>query len=447
MSFWDNVFGPYKKDTTFGSAQFLGYWKTSSVLNRYNKGFALAYNKRLSEQDSCMHCLIQAPSGMGKTSRVLLLNTLDVHHSESLVITDPAGELLEHSQKYLEQKGYNIKVLDITDSSSQKFNCLERVKNHSQARKLAKVLIDAAGDMAKTDQFWTQSAYHIVGLCISALKNGQPKEKQNPEGLYTLLNLFGHAQKKVDEIMVNGLEPLQMNEYMAFCGQADKVKASILSTAKTALSIYSDPEVRKITSEDTINFEAIRKHKTALFLCIPEHQVKHYKSFIATFYDQVFSFCMNMPSKKDLSVYFLLEEFANTGVGGKDISTLLSTIRKRRCGLMIVLQDFFQLSIYGKDQAQVIFNNCAAKIILPGIGHGTARMISDMLGYKSISYRPSGLKMEAADHMTGRPLLTADEVRTIKDNEALLIFKNLRPIKIKTTPWYKQRKLRRRANF
>jgi len=50
------------------------------------------------------------------------------------------------------------------------------------------------------------------------------------------------------------------------------------------------------------------------------------------------------------------------------------------------------------------------------------------------------------ERKTGRSLMTADEVRTMDDNEGLYLYGNKRPVKLDTTPFYENARLRRRTD-
>jgi len=80
---------------------------------------------------------------------------------------------------------------------------------------------------------------------------------------------------------------------------------------------------------------------------------------------------------------------------------------------------------------------------LPGLDDDSAEYVSRALGETTIrqeyqSRRPEGWMATSysyGEHHTQRRLLTADEVRRIGDDEALLIVANFKPIRVRTALW------------
>jgi len=101
--------------------------------------------------------------------------------------------------------------------------------------------------------------------------------------------------------------------------------------------------------------------------------------------------------------------------------------------------------------ASVILNGgCATRLFYPGLSYPTCNELSNILGNQTISIRESGFAREnntssARDREMARPLLAPDEIRTLKPNKAILIHSNKLPVMLKTTPWFKNYRLRKRV--
>jgi type IV secretory pathway TraG/TraD family ATPase VirD4 len=100
---------------------------------------------------------------------------------------------------------------------------------------------------------------------------------------------------------------------------------------------------------------------------------------------------------------------------------------------MLIIQDFNQLvNCYGKHDADAIRANCFSKLYFSGASLETAKELEQILG-----------KFEYKDkdkNKVVRSLMTNDEIRTMKANQALLICGHHAPIKAKLTPYYKNLK-------
>ncbi len=70
-------------------------------------------------------------------------------------------------------------------------------------------------------------------------------------------------------------EPL-FSEYLAICAQDDRVLASVLSSSRACLELWSDPDVCRLTASDNVALEDLRKERTVVYLVVPEHQVRYF---------------------------------------------------------------------------------------------------------------------------------------------------------------------------
>ncbi len=446
------LFGLSNNKKVHGNAEFLRGTARRRLLNKRNSGLVIDGVRRLDLRKSFTHIAITAPTGSGKTSAYILPNILNMT-KYSFAVTDPAGEILATCKGYLEKKGYDIKVLNFTDIvNSDTYNPLVRTITHSDTRKIADLLIDTANNNNQGDSFWTDSAKLIVNLVIRAVKQ-LPIEQQTLGEVYRVLNLFGHNQDEVNQLMVECLDNDSFEEFKSFLSQDEKVINSILSTSKSSMSVFSDPEIREITSSDSIGFEQIRERKTALFIIIAENEVRYARFILNIFYTQLFGFCMKLAEKNKpyLPMFVFLDEFANIGKIN-DFSLLITTLRKRKVSLSIILQDIMQLeNLYGQADASVILNGgCASKIFFPGLSHKTCEDLSRTLGTQTVKYEEPGLTGSNSNRMRemGVPLMRPEEIATMKSSQAIFVHSNLKPVLIKKVkPWFKNRKLKRRAKL
>ena len=84
---------------------------------------------------------------------------------------------------------------------------------------------------------------------------------------------------------------------------------------------------------------------------------------------------------------------------------------------------------------------------MPGLSLNTCEEVEKILGKKTVFYSEGGNHSigsdadKVRDLRTGRSLLTSDEIRTMKDNRAIFIHGNKKPILLKIKPYYKRRNL------
>ena len=105
--------------------------------------------------------------------------------------------------------------------------------------------------------------------------------------------------------------------------------------------------------------------------------------------------------------------------------------------------------LYGKESAETILSGgCVTKVFYPGLGLKTTKDVSELLGrstekIESKSQTSSDLGAKGSEGRTqssiGRYLMTPDEIRCMKKEKAIVIRGNEKPLKIKITPFFKQR--------
>lgn len=424
----------------YGSAKWLTGFEKWRVLNRWNKGFVIDGKRRIPEALSYRGLSLIAPTGMGKSTKFVIPNIMNAKNN-SLIVTDPSGELLKTCGGILRRKNFKIKVLNMEGLQTLTYNPLHRANNPKQINKLAKILIESTNEKgANGDSFWNSGAQNIISILIRTLKNTDARF-QNLANVRYLLNNFGIDGTGLNEFVANNADAATYQEYKGFISNEDKVLSGFVSTARTALEIFTDDEICTLTATENLNFESIRDTKTALFIQVPESSVRYYAPILTVLYAQIFDFLMQ-PADGKLSVMCLLDEFGNLGAL-PSMDTIMTTIRKRRVAIALILQDIQQLSAtYGRDKASIILNGgTASKIILGGLSNQSCNEISAMMGVATVE-EGGGLFDNSKPSEYGRKLMTPDEIRQLPENKAIFIHGNLPPVLAKMLPFFKNRKLK-----
>lgn len=207
---------------------------------------------------------------------------------------------------------------------------------------------------------------------------------------------------------------------------------SIVSTARAAVELWADEEVARVTAANTVELASLRRERTAIYLIVPEHQVRYFGLLLNLFYSACFTRCLEPRAAGEvLPVYFFLDEFGNLG-RINDFASIITTLRKRRCSLSLILQDLAQLqAIYGRDEARTIFSGgCANKLFFGGLDLETARYVEGLLG-RNTEYDTTFGGIHERARTVGVPLMTADQVRRLGRDEAILVAGSERPARLR----------------
>ena len=420
--------------TIHGEAEFMNASEMKNFLNPQNQGIYFSEAHRLSLSDSFTNLALLAPTGTGKTTSYVIPNILKC--SGSCVVTDPSGEIFQKTSGYMKQQGYTIYTFEPENiERSDQFNPLAWARDKKSLKQLATTI---AQNTAGKDPFWTTMAVNVMYMGLVALTAQPNPDYRNLSNLRWLLNHFGVEGEGIASFMSAHLDAFMFSEFQAFIAQDSKVIASILSSARAALDLWSDENIMALTAKNTIDIDTLRTEKAIVYLMIPEHQVQYYALILNLFYSSCFGYCLDtLPQKNDLPVFFFLDEFGNMGEI-YNFPAIATTLRKRGCSLNIVLQTLSQLdAIYGKDNANTIFQGgMLNKLFLSGLDADTCRFVAEVLGENTL-YDTTFGGFDDHSRTIAKPLLSASEVRMLPPEQGILVSNRQKPVQVHIPPYYK----------
>lgn len=232
---------------------------------------------------------------------------------------------------------------------------------------------------------------------------------------------------------------------MVFMQTQERMRGSIVPVVAAKLQFLRDPAVQRFTSAglEPPDFSRLQRRPRALYWCLREHDIVRLRPLTSLFFTLLLEqlaagSTRPVEAGSSVPVLMLLDEFANVGVI-PHFETTISLARGRGVALVLGIQSLSQLEArYGRANAQTILANCATKIALSGLDVETAEYVSRALGQGTVVTRksawhrrgtwflPNGATDSTAEH--ARPVLTADEVRRISADQAIVITGNRRPL-------------------
>lgn len=134
-----------------------------------------------------------------------------------------------------------------------------------------------------------------------------------------------------------------------------------------------------------------------------------------------------------MPVHFLMDEFANVSLPD-DFDKILSVMRSRGVSVSIILQNLAQLKALFEKQWESIVGNCDEFLYLGGNEQSTHKYVSELLGKETIDTNTFGKSTGRSGsystnyQISGRELLTPDEVRMLDNQYAILFIRGERPV-------------------
>ena len=389
--------------------------------------------------DSNMHSLVIGATGSGKTAGVInpTMKML-MKGRESMVITDPKGEIYEDNYKLLKDLGYQIIVLNFREP--QKGSCwnpydlpykFQKEGNFDKANELlndlsTNIVVDGQGQ----DPFWQNAAAdYLTGLGL-ALFQDAPLDEININSINLMINQgeerFGASTFMKEYFkMQDPTSPIAIN-LAGTVTTADETKAGIMTVLQQKVKTLAvTRNLSEMLSKNDFDMSSIGEKPTALFMIIQDEKTTYHSLatiFIKQCYECLISTAYKHGGALPVRTNFLLDEFANMPKI-KDISTMVTAARSRHIRFTFIIQNFAQLDkVYGKEDAQTIRGNCINTIYLLTGELSALEEISKLCGDKIV--RVGKDKKEET-----RPLVTISELQRMKPDEYVLVRHRCPPYK------------------
>ena len=395
-----------------------------------------------------LNVVVIGGSGSGKTRSYVYENLLNAN--TSFVVLDPKGEIVRMVGSFLEEEGYEVRVLDLIHmEKSHGFNAYEYLRNVDDIQRLATAIFEGASAQQAqgADPFWNDSASIILKALICLQHYEAPIEEQNFD---TLMEMLRSAQVREDDesyqspldILFERLrekdpDHIAVKFYDDFKIAAGKTAKSILITLLSKLEKFNIPSLAQLTMTDEMDLRTLGQKKTAIFAVVPDSDTS-FNFLVSILYEQAFQILYEQadsaPSGRlPVHVHFLMDEFANVALP-KDFDKKLATMRSREISVSIILQSLSQLKALYEKQWEGIIANCDSMLYLGGNDQFTHEYISKSLGKETIdtnSYGKSSGRSGSYStnyQMAGRELMTPDEVRKLDNSKAILFIRGEDPV-------------------
>ena len=236
--------------------------------------------------------------------------------------------------------------------------------------------------------------------------------------------------------------------YNIFKQASDTVRGGVIIGLGTRLQVFQNRLIRQITSYNEINLTQPGREKCAYF-CITSDQDSTFDFLSSLFMSFVFIKLVRYADKYGedgklpVPVHILADELANGGCTIADLTKKISTIRSRRLSISCIFQNLPQMqNRYPLNQWQEIIGNCDTQLFLGCTDEMTAEFISNRTGEVSVAvssqakqlntWRVSDYTPEYREtHSIGkRKLMTPDEVPRLPLDEALIILRGQKALKV-----------------
>ena len=394
-----------------------------------------------------LNVLVIGGSGAAKTRGYVKPNILEAN--TNYVITDPKMEVLTDTGGYLKKKGYDVRVLNLVNlEQSDGYNPFCYLRDEKDALKLVNTLIQATTPKGshESDPFWTKSETALLQAIILMLHQEAPAYEQNFSMVMRVLE-YAEVREDDDEyispldLLFKAMEhehpeSVALRQYKVFKQAAGKTAKSILVSAAVRLAPFNLPQIKAITDHDDMDLYTLGEKKCALYAVIPDNDTT-FNFLVSLLYSQIFQalyYCADQIHHGALPchVHFILDEAPSVNLPG--LPRELATMRSRNISCSTIIQNMAQIKELYKDSWETIPGNSDTLLYLGGNESSTHKYISEALGKSTIDTKTHGqTKGRSGSYSTnfqisGRELLTPDEVRMLDNRYCILFIRGTRPV-------------------
>ena len=448
----------YSSKGTYGTSGWMSRKEMAGVLDivsdvKHHRGVILGMldGKAVCvPQDTRLNSNLAVYGASGsKKTRAFCMNRIlqGAARKESLIICDPKSELYEKASSYLRSQDYVVKIFNlVSPENSDSWSCLAEVEGQELMAQLFVDVIIKNTSGGKGDHFWDSAEMNLLKALVLYVDQSYPPETKNMGQVYQLLTL--QSEKELNSLfdVLPNTHPAKA-PYTLFKQSSDTVRSGVIIGLGSRLQVFQSELIKKITARDEIDLELPGQKPCAYFL-VTSDQDSTFDFLASLFLSFAFIKLVRYADKNceggrlPVPVHVLGEELTACGTI-PDLSRRLSVIRSRNISMSCVFQNLAGLqNRYPNNLWQEIIGNCDIQLFLGCTDPLTAEFVSSRTGLASVavssqskelgSWRISNYTPEFRETSSvgKRPVMTPDEVLRLPIDEALIIVRGKKALRV-----------------
>lgn len=420
-----------------------------------------------------VHALMIGAAGVGKTA-YWLYSCIEYACASGMswLSTDTKGDIMRNYGQIAKDYGYHVSVIDLRNPTRSNGNNLLHLVNkymdlyqanpdklvykarcEKYAKIISKTIILSGMDAASFGQnaYFYDAAEGLLTATILLVAEFCKPEQRHIVSVFKIIQELLAPSGKKGKNQFQQLMELLPNDHKAkwFAGAAlntaEQSMASVMSTALSRLNAFLDSELEQILCFDTeIDAEKFCKEKSALFIIMPEENPATFfmiSLIIQQLYREILAVADENGGKLKNRCVFFCDEYG-TLPKNESAEMMFSASRSRRLQIVPIIQSFSQLEKnYGKEGAEIIVDNTQLTIF-GGFApqSSSAETLSKALGSRTVmSGSVSRSKNDPSEslQMMERPLMTADELKSMPKGQFVVMKTGFYPMKVKLKLFFK----------
>jgi type IV secretion system protein VirD4 len=408
---------------------------------------------------------LAAPPRAGKGTGVVIPNLLN--WPDSVICVDIKRENWAITAGFRERRGQACFLFDpfSEERRSARWNPFHYVAANPERRlndlqRIAEMLYP---DPYNADPFWIASARSLfLGIALYLFETPSLPNTIGEvlrQGMASDDEGFGQHWKRLIEGRQSGKFPLSaqcVRSLYDVIDLAPVTASSIRKTFTSRLDLWLNPILDWATSGNDFDLRELRSKRMSIYVGVNPDDLHRLRPVVNLFFQQAIGLqTRELPEhnlKLKLQVMMLLDEFAALG-RLPIIAEAISYLPGYNVRVVMVVQTPSQLrELYGAHVAETMLKSLAARIVFAAKDHADAREISDELGFQTVKAKSvsspmldfSSEKSRRSRSQTAsdqrRALLLPQEVKDLGNEEAIIFYEGLKPIRCRKIRYYRDRR-------
>ena len=315
------------------------------------------------------------------------------------------------------------------------WNPLDAVEDCASASELADHFT-ADGKRGTSTHWYLAASSLITGLAVC--------ERERGGDMRSLLMRLNRTANSEYIGLAGVVEDATASELLiAFANTPDREAGSIASTARSSLSLWTDGRVAAATvsSPNALDLDRLLALGGTLYLVAPAEEAERcrplFSALLLSLLRRATTRARALGGVLQPRLLLALDEAANFARIPR-LAGYASSGPGQGIQLLLCYHDLAQVeSAYGSEPARTIWNNCRARVLLPGQGDlKTLEQFSRAIGDETRIFRAQQSdrwRSSSSEQRVGRPLATIDELR--RQRNAVLLYANAPPAQLELRRW------------
>lgn len=412
-------------------------------------------SRRLLAGQDCVSAVAFGPNGSGKTTSLIVPNVLD--WDGPVVLTTAKPQDLDPITRARARRGpvWVIAPGGAPGHDTCGWSPLAEVHDDETADRMAEWILTSSGmtDDPKARPWNAQARKYLKGLLLAATLIGDQHSDRHGDGTRSAIRQWIdwiHAGEKardhVEDVLRGTGHGSTAREYASTWQIHEEGKGSVLFTALGLADAYSRPGIIRAAESGGFSPSEFLDSGGTLCIVTPNAEGDRFAPYFTALLTAIIHTAETRAAAGggplEPRVLLALDEAGNVFRYPR-LPHLLTTARGNGIQLLLIFHDLAQVEhLYGgREVARTVMSNAKMRMLLPGVGDlDTLRYWSDLIGQTrtettgtTTGYdgKRSRSRNEHSDHLA--PL---HKLQQLSAGQAVLLYENLPPARIKLLPWY-----------